>query len=55
MFDREGLCSDRLQLDAVDEGFSKGDIFDTGKVKTVNVVPDCEGSERIASRSMSHN
>ena len=39
MSDRARLGDDRAELDAVDEGFAQGDIFDTGVVETVHVVP----------------
>lgn len=45
MLDRERLGRDGFQLDTVDEGFSKGNVFDAREVEAVHVVPDCTISE----------
>jgi hypothetical protein len=44
VLDGARLGDDRPELDAIDQGFAEGNVFDARVVKAVHVFPDCESA-----------
>jgi hypothetical protein len=39
--DHAWIGDDSLEFDCIDQGFTEGNVFDTGVVESVDVIPDC--------------